>query len=52
MYSRRAFLTGMFLFIPFMLAPTRLISDIYNNPYTKRSEKFIKQGWVLQEGDA
>jgi len=50
MYSRRAFLTGMFLFVPFMLAPTRLISGIHT-PYTKRSEKFMKQGWVLRAGD-
>ena len=51
MYSRRKFLMGLFCFVPFLFAPTRLISDVYNNPYTKRSEKFTKQGWILQEGD-
>jgi len=52
MYSRRKFLMGLLWVVPFVFAPTTFISGFHNHPYTKRSEKFIKQGWVLQEGDA
>ena len=51
MYSRRAFLTGMFLFVPFMLAPTKFLNKIHSNLYSKRSKRLVKQGWVLRAGD-
>ena len=51
MYSRRKFLMGLLWAIPFVFAPTKLLSNHHDSPYTKRREKFIKQGWVLQEGD-
>lgn len=46
MYSRRRFLIGLFLF-----TQIGLLISIYNSIQNKRSGKFIKQGWVLQDGD-
>lgn len=46
MYSRRTFLIGLFLF-----TQIGLFNSIYNSIHNKRSGKFIKQGWVLQDGD-
>ena len=51
MYSRRTFLRGFFVIVPFLLAPTALLNNIHKDHYNKRNGKFIKQGWVLQEGD-
>lgn len=46
MYSRRSFLIGLFLF-----TQIGLLIRIHNSIHNKRSGKFIKQGWVLQDGD-
>ena len=46
MYSRRTFLIGLFV-----LTQIGLLASIYNSIDKKRSGKFIKQGWVLQDGD-
>lgn len=43
MYSRRSFL----LTVLFLLTQIGLLHSIH----LKRRGKFIKQGWVLQEGD-
>ena len=50
MYSRRSFLMKVILFTPFVLFPVGLLNRIPGSYYTKK-EKFIKQGWLLQEGD-
>jgi len=42
MYSRRSFLIGLFV-----LAQAGLLFRIH----LKKSGKFVRQGWVLQEGD-
>ena len=42
MYSRRSFLIGLFV-----LAQAGLLFSIH----LKKRGKFMRQGWVLQEGD-
>lgn len=51
MYSRRKVLKGFFLLIPALFSPTWLVNSIYNVSSNKRNGKFVKKGWVLQEGD-
>jgi hypothetical protein len=51
MYSRRTFLRGLAVLIPLLVVPTTLLNSFRKDYYNKRNEKFIKQGWVLQEGD-
>jgi len=51
MYTRRNVLMVFLGFVPFVFAPRRLLSNIYDNASAKKGAKFIKQGWVLQEGD-
>ena len=51
MYTRRKVLMVFIWFVPFLFAPRRLLSNIYDNASAKKGAKFIKQGWVLQEGD-
>jgi len=46
MFSRRTFLIGFFV-----LTQIGLLNSIHNIFRNKRSGKFMKQGWVLQEGD-
>lgn len=46
MCSRRAFLIGLFL-----LFKIGLVSKIYADVSIRKSRKFLKQGWLLQEGD-
>lgn len=46
MYSRRAFLVGLLF-----LAQLGLAGKIHGNMLDKRNRKFVKQGWLLQEGD-
>lgn len=46
MYSRRGFLIGLFL-----LPQMGLVSKIYAEVPIRKSRKFLKQGWLLQEGD-
>jgi hypothetical protein len=41
---------GVLMFSPLLFSPARLAYKIYSNYYNK-SGKFIKQGWLLQEGD-
>ncbi len=50
MYSRRSFLIGLFFFTQFGLLVS-IHNSISNSMNNKRSGKFIKQGWVLQDGD-
>jgi len=50
MCSRRKFLMGLLLFASFVFYPRGLINKIHHNSYNK-SGRFIKEGWVLQEGD-
>jgi hypothetical protein len=51
MYSRRAFLMRLLVFAPFLFAPFGLLNRMHKYNYVKSDEKFIKQGWLLQEGD-
>jgi hypothetical protein len=51
MYSRRTFLVRSLLFTPFLVAPLRMLKRMHEDNYAKSDEKFIKQGWLLQEGD-
>jgi hypothetical protein len=51
MYSRRTFLIGLFVFTPMVLAPTGLLNGIQLISYKKRRGRFVKEGWLLQEGD-
>jgi hypothetical protein len=51
MYSRRTFLIGLFLFTPIVFAPVGLLNGIQHIPYKKRRGRFVKEGWLLQEGD-
>ena len=46
MYSRRAFLIGLFL-----LSQMGLIRQTYAEVPIRTSRKFLKHGWLLQEGD-
>lgn len=46
MYSRRAFLIGLFI-----LSQIGPINRIYAAVPTRKNRKFVKQGWLLQEGD-
>ncbi len=46
MYSRRAFLIGLFLF-----SQLALVSKTYAKAPARKNRKFLKQGWLLQEGD-
>ncbi len=50
MYSRRTVLRGLLVAISLLVTPTTLL-NIRKASYNKRNGKFIKQGWVLQEGD-
>lgn len=51
MYSRRNFLMRLVLFAPFLFVPFGLLNRMYTYSYAKSSGKFVKQGWLLQEGD-
>ena len=51
MFSRRTFLLGLFLFTPIVLSPIQLLNRIQDSVYKRGNKKFVKQGWVLQEGD-
>jgi hypothetical protein len=51
MYSRRNFLVSFLLVTPFLFAPFGLLTRMPNYHYAKNDRKFIKQGWLLQEGD-
>jgi len=46
MCSRRAFLIGLFF-----LSQMGLVNKIYAEVPTRKNRKFLKQGWLLQEGD-
>ncbi|QPD03649.1 MAG: hypothetical protein Nkreftii_001423 [Candidatus Nitrospira kreftii] len=46
MYSRRAFLVGLLILVQGGLA-----GKVHGNTRYKRNRTFVKQGWVLQEGD-
>lgn len=46
MYSRRAFLIGLFML--FQIGPIYKIDAAVS---TRKHRKFVKQGWLLQEGD-
>ena len=48
MYSRRSFLIGIGLFL---FTQVGLLNRTHANIHHKRSGKFIRQGWVLQDGD-
>ena|GEM_PF-3216032 len=51
MYSRRNFLVSLLLFTPFLFIPFGLLHRMHKSNYAQSSGKFIKQGWLLQEGD-
>jgi hypothetical protein len=51
MYSRRNFLMRLLLFTPFLFAPFGQFNKMHQYNYAKTSGKFIKEGWLLQEGD-
>ena len=46
MCSRRAFLIGLFLIVQI-----GAVKKIEAKVVTKTNRKFLKQGWLLQEGD-
>jgi len=46
MCSRRAFLIGLLL-----LSQMGLVSKIYAKAPAPKNRKFLKQGWLLKEGD-
>jgi hypothetical protein len=46
MFSRRGFLIGLFL-----LAQMGLANKVSARVSAKTNRKFLKQGWLLQEGD-
>jgi hypothetical protein len=41
----------LLLFAPFLFAPLGLLNRMQKYEYPSSNQKFIKQGWVLQEGD-
>ena len=49
MCSRRAFLIGLFLLAP--LVQTGLVNKSSAKVAAGTKRKFLKQGWLLQEGD-
>jgi hypothetical protein len=51
MYSRRTFLMKSLLFTPFLVAPLRMLKKMHEYNYAKTAGKFMKKGWLLQEGD-
>jgi len=51
MYSRRTFLKGFVVVIPFLIAPITVLNSIRKNSSNERNGRFIRQGWMLQEGD-
>jgi hypothetical protein len=51
MYSRRGFLVGLVFFAPFLLTPIGFLKRLHISQYSKSGGKFVKQGWLLQEGD-
>jgi hypothetical protein len=51
MYSRRGFLIGLMIYTPLLLTPIAWLNSIQANDNKRSGRKFMKQGWVLQEGD-
>lgn len=46
MCSRRAFMTGLFL-----LGQVSFVNKVWASMLKVNNRKFLKQGWLLQEGD-
>jgi hypothetical protein len=51
MYSRRNFLVTLVVFISALLAPSAIPKGLHANQSGTKRGKFVRQGWVLQEGD-
>jgi hypothetical protein len=53
MYSRRGLLIAFCLFTPLLSTPFGLLKKIYSdiNIDNHRRRKFLKNGWLLQQGD-
>jgi hypothetical protein len=51
MHSRRNFLIRLLLLSTALLAPSALLKSLGANQLKTRGTKFMRQGWVLQEGD-
>ena len=51
MYSRRNFLMSLLLFVPALLAPSAVLKKFHANEVSTKNEKFVRQGWMLQQGD-
>jgi hypothetical protein len=44
-------LVSLLLFVPPLFAPSEMLKRIDVNHVNTKRGKFVKQGWVLQEGD-
>lgn len=51
MYSRRNFLMSLLLFVPALLAPSAVLNNLHANQVNPKKGRFVRQGWMLQEGD-
>jgi len=51
MYSRRNFLMSLLFFVPALLAPSMMLKSLNSNHATMKKGKFVRQGWMLREGD-
>ena len=51
MFSRRNFLMSLLFFVPALLAPSMMLKSLNANQVSTKREKFVRQGWMLQEGD-
>jgi hypothetical protein len=41
----------LLLFTAFLFTPFGLVSRMQKSNYANHSEKFIRQGWILKDGD-
>jgi len=51
MYSRRNFLMSLLLFVPALLASYAVLKSLHADQANTTRGKFVRQGWMLQEGD-
>jgi hypothetical protein len=51
MFSRRNFLMSLLFFVPALLAPSMMFKRLNSNPANMKKGKFVRQGWMLREGD-
>jgi hypothetical protein len=51
MYSRRSVLKSVLLFGSALLAPYVVLKSLNANHANIKKGKFVRQGWMLQDGD-